>query len=160
MRILVDADSMTPRVRSIIANAACRSGVDAIFVANRILPLGQADERVSMVVADDTDEWLASHADPDDLAITRDVPLAARIVERGALVLSDRGERFTKENIGRRLSERAFAMSLRVAGELGASRREETSRAAADRATARAVASFANELDRELTRRSRGTGGS
>lgn len=142
MRLLVDADSMPPRVRSIIARAASRHDLEAVFVANRSLPLPQ--EGGTMVVCDDADAWIADHVQPDDLAITRDVPLAAEIVKQGAEVITDRGEHYTSENIGPRLSERDFAMRMRDAGEISTSGRGYGQRE---------LSAFANALDRTLQRR-------
>ncbi|MFW5737419.1 MAG: YaiI/YqxD family protein [bacterium] len=145
MRLLVDADSMPPRVRSIIARAASRYDLEAVFVANRSLPLPR--EGGTMIVCDDADAWIAEAVREDDLAVTRDVPLAARIVERGAEVITDRGEHYTSENIGPRLSEREFAMRMRDAGEIMPAGRPYGSRE---------LSAFANALDRELEARNRG----
>ena len=46
--------------------------------------------------------------EPGDLIITRDIPLAAEVIEKGALALSPRGEAFSKENIRGRLNMRDF----------------------------------------------------
>jgi uncharacterized protein len=144
MRLLVDADSMPPRVRAIIARAASRHELEAVFVANRALPLPV--EGGTMVVCDDADAWIAAEVHAEDLVVTRDVPLAAKIVERGAEVITDRGEHYTSENIGPRLSEREFAMRMRDAGELTSSGRPYGPRE---------LSAFANALDRELAARHR-----
>lgn len=151
MRILVDSDSLKPRFREIIARAASRHGARAVFVANRSLPppTGFESSEVEMVVTDDADEWLAAEASSGDLAITRDVPLAARLVDREVEVISDHGERFTRENIRKRLSEREFAMHLREAGVIGGRGRV--------RGTSETSA-FANLLDRVLTARTKAGG--
>ena len=39
-----------------------------------------------------------------DLVITADIPLAARIVEKGGVALDPRGVLYTEENVGERLS--------------------------------------------------------
>ena len=100
-----------------------------------------------MIVCDDADAWIADTVRADDLAVTRDVPLAARIVEQGAEVITDRGEHYTSENIGPRLSEREFAMRMRDAGEIVPPGRPYGSRE---------LSAFANALDRELEARNRG----
>lgn len=51
-----------------------------------------------------------------DLVVTQDVPLAAEVVEAGALAISPRGERFTAENARSRLAIRDFATELRDNG--------------------------------------------
>lgn len=140
MQILVDADSLAPRLREIIARAAARTGSRAWFAANRRIPLPPYDP-VEMVVVADADSWLAARAQPGDLVITRDVPLAKRVIEAGATAITDRGETLTAVNIATRLSEREFAMSLRASGSLDAPRKPYDER---DKQA------FANALDRFL----------
>lgn len=160
MRLIVDADSMKPRVREIIARAAARYGLEALFVANRELPLPQ-EGRAKMVVARDADAWIAGAVAGDgaaegrgeavapataDLVITRDIPLAARVVASGAEVITDHGEHLTTENMGKRRSDREFAMAMRARGDLPASGKGHGRRE---------IQSFANELDRTLAARMR-----
>jgi uncharacterized protein YaiI (UPF0178 family) len=145
MRLFVDSDSLSPRVREIIARAAERHRLQALFVANRALPMPERDA-VSMVVASNADDWIVREARDGDLAITRDVPLAARLVPQGVEVITDRGEHYTSENIRARLSERDAAMKMRRAGILS-ERGKPYGR--------REVQAFANLLDRELTARRR-----
>ena len=161
MRLIVDADSMKPRIREIIARAAGRYGLEAVFVANRSIPL-PGEGSTAMVVAEDADEWIVGavtrESEParsasgaprgSDLVITRDVPLAARVVDRGAEVITDHGEHLTAENVGERLSDRSFAMELRSRGEISGSGRGHG---------AREITAFANELDRTLAARMRGS---
>ena len=51
-----------------------------------------------------------------DLIITADIPLAARIVEKGALALDPRGKIYDKNNIGQILDMRNFMDTLRGSG--------------------------------------------
>jgi uncharacterized protein YaiI (UPF0178 family) len=145
MRILVDADSLPVRNRELIARAANRVGWPAIYVANRALPLPPG-EGIEMIVADDADEWLAANVRSGELVITRDIPLAARVIDSGATAITDQGEELTSENIGARLSEREIAMRLRAAGALSPSGRQYG---------LRETQAFANALDRFLTRATR-----
>ena len=143
MRILVDSDSLSPRLREIVARAAGRHRIEAVFVANRPVPLPE-DPAVTLVVVDDADEWLVREAQSGDLAVSRDVPLAARLVPLGVEVITDRGEHYTRENIGTRLSDRDLATGLREAGLLQSRGRPHRPRD---------TQAFANLLDRELTAR-------
>src|SRR5690606_13546740 len=96
---------------------------------------------------DVADEYIAEHAAPGDLAGTADIPLAATLVDRGVSTLAPRGERYTAENIGERLSIREFMDSLRGANvETGGARPygEREKRA------------FAGALDRALAAARRG----
>ena len=118
-----------------------------MFVANRSIPAPESDA-VQMAVVADTDEWIAAEARRGDLAVTRDLPLAARLVASGVEVVTDRGEHYTQENMAARLSERDATMQLREAGLL-------PNRGASRRHGARETQAFAALLDRELTARSR-----
>lgn len=140
MRLLVDADSMPVRLREIIVRHAGRRGLLAVFYANRPIPIPESDAAAQRVVSD-ADDAMVMEARSDDLAITHDVPLAARLTEKGLTVLDDRGGRFTAETIGERLSARDFAAKLREA-DLLPNRRREFGR--------REIQEFANALDREL----------
>lgn len=144
MRILVDADSLKERLREIIAAAARRHGIEAVFVANRPIRVPRT-AGVTAIVVEDADDWIVASARAGDLGVTRDVPLAARLVPLGVEVITDRGEHYTSENIAARLSERDLATGFREAGILRQRGRPYG---------AREITAFANLLDRELTARS------
>jgi uncharacterized protein YaiI (UPF0178 family) len=65
---------------------------------------------------DVADDHIAENAQPGDLAITADIPLAARLVEKGVLTLDPRGTEYSRDNIGERLSVRDFMDQLRSTG--------------------------------------------
>jgi uncharacterized protein YaiI (UPF0178 family) len=143
VRVLVDADSMPVRIREIICAQASRRGFTAVFYANSTLPLPESVS-VAQHTVEDADDAMVLAANPDDLAVTHDIPLAARLVEIGVTVLTDRGARFTKENVRERLSHRDFAQELRDAGLV-----PERPRPFGPKE----VQGFANAFDRELTSR-------
>jgi uncharacterized protein YaiI (UPF0178 family) len=116
MTFLVDADSFPAAARAVIIRAAERRGVPAVFIAQKDpgLPKGASVRFIAAPAGPDAaDDLLVERALPGDLAFTHDVPLAARLVEKGVLVLSERGTVYTAENIRSRLSERNFMAGLR-----------------------------------------------
>ena len=119
VKILVDADACPAAVKEIIIRAAERVAVSAIFVANKNirLPLSRhvSSVRVAMGL-DVADGYLARSAKAGDLAITADIPLAAALVARGAVVLDLRGTVYTEENVGEALGLRNFHHELREEG--------------------------------------------
>jgi hypothetical protein len=119
MRIFVDADACPAAVKEIVVRAAQRLAVSAIFVANKTIRL-PASRYVSTVrVAmglDVADGYIAKAAENGDLAITADIPLAAALVERGAVVLDPRGTVYSAENVGEALALRNFHHELRDSG--------------------------------------------
>jgi uncharacterized protein YaiI (UPF0178 family) len=146
MKILVDADSCPRPARELILRTATRLGLRAIFAANRPIP-GVAGDGVEMELCPPgegaADDRLTELAAPGDLALTRDIPLASRLVERGLMVMDDRGRVYTGENIRERLSLRNFTVSLAENG-MGALRIPTYGK--------RELKAFADSLDRVLCR--------
>lgn len=62
------------------------------------------------------DQRIVDLVEPRHLVVTADIPLAAAVVEKGAHALNPRGELYTTENIGERLSMRNFMEELRGSG--------------------------------------------
>ena len=93
---------------------------------------------------DVADRRIAQEVAAGDLVVTADVPLAAQVIAKGAVVIDPRGELLDKGNIQERLSMRNFMETLRNSGvETGG----PASLSAADRQA------FANQLDRLLAGR-------
>jgi uncharacterized protein YaiI (UPF0178 family) len=147
MKLWVDADAAPRDVKDICIRASERLKIDVVLVANqRLQPLvGYA--RVSAVRVDGgpdvADRYIVDHAVAGDVAVTADIPLAALLVPNGVVVIDPRGEQYTAETIGERLSVRNFMDGLRGSGV-------ETGGHAAY--GARDKQAFANALDRALTR--------
>ena len=120
MKLWIDADAAPRDVKEIVFRAARRLEIEAVLVANQWLTPPPANAFVTAVrVAggpDVADRHIAEHAEPGDVAVTADIPLAARLVEKGVRVIDPRGEEYTEENVGERLAVRDFMDSLRGAG--------------------------------------------
>jgi len=113
MKILVDADSCPRPVRNLVLRRALKMGIRIIFAANRPIPDSQGAEMIICPVRDNSaDDCIAELAEKGDLVITRDVPLAKRLVEKEVSVIDDRGRAFTSDNINELLSLRNFAVGL------------------------------------------------
>jgi uncharacterized protein YaiI (UPF0178 family) len=63
--------------------------------------------------ADATDDWIAEHIGANDIAITADIPLAARCLAKRARVLGPTGRPFTQDTIGMALGMRDLQRHLR-----------------------------------------------
>jgi uncharacterized protein YaiI (UPF0178 family) len=92
---------------------------------------------------DSADNRIVELARPGDLVLTRDIPLASRLVEASVLVMDDRGQVYTRENIRERLSLRDFMVALAENG-LGTERTGTYGK--------RTLKTFADSLDRTLVR--------
>lgn len=146
MRIWIDADACPRVVKEIIFRASERLGVPVCLVANQGLAKHHSHLVTSVVVSagfDAADDYIASQAMATDLVVTADIPLAARIVAKGAVALDPRGELYTEENVGERLSLRDLMQELRGAGLVQGGPAQF---GMADRQR------FASSLDRLLTR--------
>ena len=119
MKIWVDADALPGVIREILYKASERTETDITLVANRHIKVPQSRYVHFLHVpsgADVADDEIVKNVQKDDLVVTSDIPLAARIVEKGGVGLNPRGEVYTAENIGERLSARDFMDSLRSSG--------------------------------------------
>lgn len=147
MTLWIDADAAPQPVKEICLRASERLKLPTILVANQRLPIPPGYAHVSVVRvdggADVADRYIVEHAVLGDVAVTSDIPLAALLVPKGVVVLDPRGEEYSAENIGERLSVRNFMDGLRTTGV-------ETGGHAAY--GAREKQAFANALDRALTR--------
>jgi len=119
MKIWIDADACPRVIKEIVFRASERLELPVVLVANK--SLAKHDSRLveSIVVADGfdvADDYIAEHAAAEDLVITADIPLAARVVANGGVALDPRGELYTEENVGERLSMRDLMMELRGGG--------------------------------------------
>ena len=113
MKILVDADSCPKQARDLVLRRAIKLNVRIIFAANRKIP-DAAEAQMEICPAGDNaaDDRIVELSESGDIALTRDVPLAKRLVEKGVNVLDDRGRVFTKNNINELLSLRNFTVGL------------------------------------------------
>jgi uncharacterized protein YaiI (UPF0178 family) len=147
MKLWLDADAVPRDVKEVCFRASERLKLETVLVANQRvqLPLGYAHLSAVRVEGgpDVADRYIAEHAAAGDVAVTGDIPLAALLVPKGVVVIDPRGEEYTAESIGERLSVRNFMDGLRGAGV-------ETGGHAAY--GPREKQAFANALDRALTR--------
>lgn len=154
MTIWVDADGCPARVRKIVEKASLRTGISVVFVADRALPIDEGETLSSVQVEkgdNRADDYIREHGEEGDIAISRDVHLAADLVAKGILVIDDRGGLYTEENIRERVSLRDRMMEFR---EMGLNPESGTGKAGE-----REVRIFAEVFDRELTRRMKEVGG-
>jgi hypothetical protein len=119
MTVWIDADAMPRAVREVLFKAASKRRVQMTFVANRAL-YGISGPTIKMIQvsagSDVADDYIVEHCQKGDLVISADVPLAARAVELGALVLQPHGRVLDADNVEEHLSVRDFHESLRSGG--------------------------------------------
>jgi len=150
MKLWLDADAAPRDVKEVCYRASERLALETVLVANMRLqlPVGYPHLRAVRVDGgpDVADLYVAEHATFGDVAVTADIPLAALLVPKGVIVIDPRGEEYTTETIGERLSVRNFMEGLRSTGvETGG----HASYGSKDKQA------FSNALDRVLTRAQR-----
>ena len=146
-QVWVDADACPGAVKEILFRAAERAKVQVTLVANQWLRTPPSRYIRALQVQggfDVADSEIAGRVRPGDLVVTQDIPLAARVIEKGGIAVNPRGERYTPDNMAERLSMRNFMEELRGAGV-------QTGGPATFHARDRQA--FANQLDRWIAQR-------
>ena len=146
MKILVDADSCPRDARDLVLRTADRRKIQAIFAANRLIPDlngGNVTMEICPTGENSADNRIVELAEPGDLAVTRDLALAKRLLEKGIAVIDDRGRIFSQDSINELLSMRNFMVELAENG-LGMERTASYGK--------KERKAFADSLDRQLTK--------
>lgn len=119
MKIWVDADACPAVVRDMLFKASRRTGVALTLVANQPVRV-PADPQINAIQVasgfDVADDAIAERVVAGDLVITADIPLAAEVIEKGALALNPRGELYTTDTVRSRLNMRDFMETMRSSG--------------------------------------------
>jgi uncharacterized protein YaiI (UPF0178 family) len=116
--IYVDADACP--VKDEVVKVAERHGLVVTFVSNGGLRPSRDPMIRNVVVSgkfDAADDWIVDNARANDIAVTADVPLAARLVPAGVHVLGPTGRPFTPDTIGMAVAMRNLGQHLRETGE-------------------------------------------
>ena len=149
LRVWVDADACPKLAKDQLVKFALKRQLQVVLVAGQgqIKP---AFACVRLIVVpsgpDAADDYLVEHAQPGELVICSDIPLADRLVKKGVAALDPRGKEFDAGNMGERLAVRNLFTDLREQGQMsgGPAPFGEREKQA-----------FANALDRILTRLTR-----
>lgn len=119
MPIWVDADACPKVIKEVLYRAADRAQVEITFVANQPLTVPPSHFLRTLRVPagfDVADNEIVRRCAPGDLVITADIPLAAEVMEKGAVALNPRGERYSPATIRERLTMRDFMDTMRSSG--------------------------------------------
>lgn len=115
-KILIDADACP--VKEEAERVATRHGLRMILVSNGGIRPSRNPLVESVFVAsgpDEADKWIADAAEAGDVVVTGDIPLAAKVVAKGAVVVKHNGDELTAVNIGMALATRDLMQDLRSA---------------------------------------------
>ncbi len=114
--IYIDADACP--VKAEAEKVATRHKVRMVLVSNGGIRPSVNPLVESVFVSDGpdvADMWIAERVGPGDVVVTGDIPLAAKCVAAGALVLKHNGEELHARNIGQVLATRDLMQDLRSA---------------------------------------------
>ena len=144
MQIWVDADACPNVIKEILFRAADRAQIHVTLVANQLIRTPPSRFIRSLQVAsgfDVADNEIVRRCEKGDLVITADIPLAADVLNKEAIALNPRGERYTPATIRERLTMRDFMDTLRASG---------VQTGGPDSLSQRDRQQFANELEKWL----------
>ncbi len=119
IQIFVDSDSCPVKDEAI--RVATRYNLQITLVSNKgMRPINAPNVKQVVVGAgfDAADDWIVENSSADDIAVTADIKLAARCLNKGHKVLNPAGHIFTKENIGYALAMRELNAHLRETGDI------------------------------------------
>lgn len=131
IEIWVDGDSCPVPVRELLVRTARRRAIPLRFCANWPLPLPSFPDAAAPNAAPDAapdvvemhhvtdgtvDDYILARTAPDSLVVTRDIPLAEKLVERGIPVMNDRGRLFDADSVREIRSLRDAAAAIRLQG--------------------------------------------
>ncbi|MBF0311687.1 MAG: YaiI/YqxD family protein [Magnetococcales bacterium] len=119
MMIYVDADACP--VKAEVMRVAERHGLAVHMVSNQWMRLPAHPLLNLQVVSgglDQADDWIVERIERGDIAVTADIPLAARCLAKGACVVGPTGKPFDEDGIGMALAMRDLNAHLRDTGEI------------------------------------------
>ncbi len=118
-RIFIDGDACP--VKDEALKVAARYRLPVVIVSNGGLRPSRDPSVTHIVVpksADAADDWIAENVLPDEVVVTADIPLAARVIAKGGRALGPNGRPFTPDSIGMALAMRDLKQHLRETGEI------------------------------------------
>ena len=121
IKVWIDADSFPTLLKNFILEYAEKNYLEIIFVANK--PIKSDKQNFKMILAENTkdsaDNIIFENITEKDIAITRDILLAERLVQKNIKTINDRGTYFSKENIKKKVEERNYDFNLAQLGFSG-----------------------------------------
>lgn len=117
--IYVDADACP--VKAEVYRVAKRYALKVCLVSNSRMKIPEDPLFTIKIVTghlDAADDWIVEKITDKDIAVTADIPLASRVLKKGARALDPKGRIFTPESIGDALAHRELMAYLRDMGDI------------------------------------------
>ncbi len=119
MHCWVDADACPVAIREILFRASQRVSMPLTLIANQPIGVPPSPFIQTVQVAagfDVADNEIVRRVGAGDAVVTADIPLAAEVIDKQAVILHPRGEQWDRETIRARLQMRDFMETLRGSG--------------------------------------------
>ena len=121
MTLYVDGDAFPNLLKPILLRTIERLGLPTYVVSNKRIDIGRSGHITYLLVeqgADEADHRIVERVEAGDLVITADIPLADRVIAKGAHAIDHRGELFSRDNIKHYLAMRDLMETIRDTGEI------------------------------------------
>jgi uncharacterized protein YaiI (UPF0178 family) len=145
MKFWIDGDSCPRQAMDIALRVHERGNTRVVVVADRNIP-AVAEKGAQLIIvphgSGEADELIARDSESGDIALTRDLALGIRLIQKGLTVLNDRGKVWTLPELRARTEEADLMRALRDGG---------IAKKAPRRYDAADLKSFAATLDRLLS---------
>ena len=120
MKVFVDADNCNKDSRKIILKACTRKNIEVELVANKNIPVNTQNVKFTMTVCpatkDAADNYIVENSTDTDIAITKDILLAKRLIDKNVFTMNDMGIVFTSANIEDLLEQRELSLQMKSLG--------------------------------------------
>lgn len=149
LKMWVDGDACPAAIKDIVFRTAKRLEIQTTLIANQSIRVPKSEFIDAILVphgADIADKKIIELMRAGDVVITGDIPLAADVVKKGGIAIGTRGELFDDSSVKSRLATRNLMDQLRGAGIETSGPKPQSQKN---------VQTFANQLDKMLTRLSR-----
>ena len=117
IKLYIDADACP--VKNEVFRVARRYRLKVYLVSNSLMQI-PPDEFIELIIVhegfDAADDWIATHITETDIAVTADIPLAARCLKKGVSVIGPTGKPFDDNSIGMAVATRDLMTDMRSAG--------------------------------------------
>jgi uncharacterized protein YaiI (UPF0178 family) len=147
MTLYVDGDAFPNLLKPILLRSIERESLQTFVVSNKRITIG-ASKLIEYIIveagADEADHKIVEMVQKGDLVITADIPLADRVITKGAHAIDHRGELFSTDNIKQLLTMRNLMEEIRDSGVITKGPPPFTKKDAHE---------FSNQLHRFLTKR-------
>ena len=119
--LFIDGDALPNLLKPIILRSIKRLNLSTKVISNKKISIGKSSYIEYLIVdqgIDEADDHIVKLVKKGDIVITSDIPLADRVVSKGAYAIDHRGTLYDKENIKSHLAIRNLMQNIRESGEI------------------------------------------